>query len=64
MEIEIGDIFKAHFIFWKLYKVVKLEKYAAHCRVYSGGRFLGVTLEHKNTLLNMKKLSSLEKELL
>jgi hypothetical protein len=64
MEIEVGDVFKAHFIFWKLYKVVKLENYAAHCRVYFEGRFLGVTLEHKNTLLNMQRLSKLEKELM
>ena len=64
MEIEVGDVFKITFIVPQLYKVVRLEKDAAHCRVYFDDRFVGVTLEHKNTLFKMQKLSSLEKELM
>ncbi len=64
MEIEIGDVFMLPWNFSKLFEVVKLEKNAAHCRVYFDDRFVGVTLEHKNTLLKMQKLSSLEKELM
>jgi hypothetical protein len=60
--MEIGDCFE-NIIY--IYKVVKfLDNDRVCCNVYLEGRFVGITSEHPNTLFNMKKLSSLEKELM
>jgi hypothetical protein len=60
MEIEIGDVFESTIYF----KVVGLlSSNLVECEVYIDNRVV-ITVEHKNTLLKMQKLSSLEKELI
>lgn len=70
MKVEIGDVFCQYnttdFRSAKsLYKVTRICAFNyLECTIYMGNYKVGRTLEHKNTLLNMKKLSSLEKELM
>jgi hypothetical protein len=70
MEVVIGNVFRNNYSTdnYKSYidfKVVEIIDFTrAGCEVYLTGCRIGYSIEHKNTLLKMKKLSSLEKELL
>jgi hypothetical protein len=61
MEIHIGDVFSS--VIYK-FKVIQIKNNYINCEVYFHSRIVGKSLEHKNTLLRMQKLSSLEKELM
>lgn len=62
MEVEIGDIFKrAEF----LYKVVGIpDLNTVDCLIYYKGSMLSYSKEWPQNLLNMQKLSTLERELM
>jgi len=64
--IEVGDCFKSIFkSITYTFKVVKfLSSNSVECEVYVYNRIVRITSEHRNTLLKMQKLSSLEKELM
>ena len=67
MEVEIGDVFrdnhKSHIEY--LFKVVEIiDHILVDCEVHLAGGCFRRSIEHKNTLLKMQKLSSLERELL
>ena len=67
MEIEVGDVFRDSPTLYIEYliKVVEIiDCTRVACEVDLGGGFVRRSIEHKNTLLKMQKLSSLEKELL
>ena len=68
MEIQIGDVFSNYNTVYgakSLFKVVKIETTnLMTCIVYIENRIVGKSTEHRNTLLKMQKLSSLEKELM
>ena len=67
MEVEIGDVFiDSHKIYIQyLFKVVEIiDHVRVDCEVHLAGGCFRRSIEHKNTLLKMQKLSSLEKELL
>ena len=68
MEIEVGDVFRYYNYAINqaaLFKVIKFESLnMVNCEVYLQNRQVGKSLEHRNTLLKMQKLSSLEKELM
>jgi hypothetical protein len=60
--MEIGDCFQDSGL---IYRVIKFwSLHIVECEVYSHYRNVGKTSEHRNTLLKMRKLSSLEKELM
>jgi hypothetical protein len=64
--IEIGDCFETfqaglNFTF-KIVKILSLN--LVECEVFCNDRKVGFSQEHRNTLLRMQKLSSLEKELM
>ena len=62
--MEIGDWFEG-LNEVNTYKVVKfLDDTRVSCNVYVYGRFVGITSEYVNTLLQMRKLTPLEKELM
>lgn len=61
MEIQVGDVFKSMLY---NFKVIQIKNGYANCEVFLYNRKVGMSLEHKNTLLKMQKLSSLEKELI
>ncbi len=67
-EIEVGDVFcQYNFVYdtRSLFKIVALQSpNLLVCVVYMENRKVGESIEHRNTLLKMKKLSSLEKELM
>lgn len=63
MEIQIGEIFKpshGHFIL----KVIALFESQALCQVICDNKVKSRTMERKSTILEMERLSSLEKELM
>ena len=60
--IEVGDCFKSILYTFKV--VEFLSSNLVECEVYVYNRKVAITNEHSNTLLKMKKLSSLEKELM
>jgi hypothetical protein len=62
MEIEIGDIFKHGRLLFKV--IEKIDFFYIRCNIFYDKRIVATSNEHPNTLLNMKKLSSLEKELM
>lgn len=63
MEIQLGDIFKlGHGNY--LYMVRSIGVTYIEVNVFYDNRIVGKCLEHRNTLLKMQKLSSLEKELM
>jgi hypothetical protein len=66
MEVEVGDVFKDYYpdrIL--LFEVIKIESLnLITCNVYIENNSLGKSVEHKNTLLKMQKLTPLEKELM
>lgn len=61
MEVEVGDVFKLGNY---LYMVRSIGVTLVEVNVFYDNRIVGESLEHKNTLLKMQKLSSLEKELM
>jgi len=62
--MEIGDWFEGSNKV-NTYKVVKfLDNDKVSCNVYVDGRFVGITSEKINTLLAMRKLTPVEKELM
>jgi hypothetical protein len=65
MEIQKGDIFKHGMILYKIISI-PLDTCYIKCRALlaENGRDLNTCIEHKNTLLKMQKLSTLEKELI
>ena len=67
MEVKIGDVFRdSHKSYIEyLFKVVEIvDHIRVNCEVHLANGCLRRSIEHKNTLLKMQKLSSLEKELL
>lgn len=64
MEIEVGDVFKRCSPLPEYFKVVKIDNDRLQFNVYYNGRFAGITYGHKNILLDMQKLTPLEKELM
>jgi hypothetical protein len=62
MEIEIGDVFESTIYYFKV--VGLLSSNLVECEVYIDNRRVVITIEHPNTLFNMKKLTPLEKELM
>jgi len=60
--IEVGDCFKSIIYTFKV--VDFLSSHLVECEVYIYNRKVSITSEHRNTLLRMQKLSSLEKELM
>jgi hypothetical protein len=60
--IELGDCFKSIIYTFKV--VEFLSSNLVECEVYVYNRRVSITSEHRNTLLRMQKLSSLEKELM
>ena len=68
MEIEVGDIFSDYNTVYgvkALFKVVNIETLnLVTCVVYMENSIVGKSVEHRNTLLKMQKLTPLEKELM
>jgi hypothetical protein len=62
MEIEIGDIFKHGRLLFKV--IEKIDFFNIRCNVFYDKRIVATSNEHTNNLLRMKKISSLEKELM
>ena len=63
MEIKVGEIFKpdhGHFVL----KVIGVFESGALCQVIYDNKVKSKTMERKNTLFEMKRLSSLERELI
>ena len=68
MEIEVGDIFSNYNTVYgvkALFKVVNIETLnLVTCVVYMENSIVGKSVEYRNTLLKMQKLTPLEKELM
>jgi hypothetical protein len=63
--MEIGDCFRYKNNFDYIFKVIKfLSLNLVECEVYFLDRKVNVSNEHKSTLLKMRKLTELEKELM
>ena len=62
MEIEIGDIFKSYLLLFEV--IEKIDFFHIRCNIFYDKRVVAISNEHPNTLLNMKKLTPLEKELM
>jgi hypothetical protein len=62
--MQVGDCFynKSIEIVYKIVKVFPNDRYS--CNVYCNNRFVGILSESKSKLKEMRKLSSLEKELM
>ena len=62
--MKIGDCFHNKYIntVYKIVKVFPNNRYS--CNVYYNNRFVGILSESKSKLKEMRKLSSLEKELM
>lgn len=69
MEIEVGDMFRNSYDYEIIHVFVVVLNYSSAnktylCEVYHGNRLIASTVEQKNTLLKMQRLTPLEKELM
>jgi hypothetical protein len=62
MEIEIGDVLKHGSLLFVVTE--KIDFFYIRCKIFYDKRVVAISNEHRNTLLKMEKLSSLEKELM
>ena len=62
MEIEVGDVFKYGIFLFQVTE--KIDFFNIKCNIIYNKSVVTTSNEHTNTLIKMRKISSLEKELI